>query len=101
MLIFVGRSCLGYFGRIPPCFNRGMRRVGFYRMLHFCINIAYIAYVLRAYKYALFPSEEQQTILEKTFGCCRLIYNTGLETKNTAYRMRAAAARAYRWAILS
>ena len=68
-----------------------MRRVGFYRMLHFCINISYIATVLRAYKYALFPSEEQQTVLEKTFGCCRLIYNSGLETKNTAYRMRGVS----------
>ena len=72
----------------PAFFRRGMRRVRFYRMLHFCIHIFYIAYVLRAYKYALFPSEEQRTVLEKTFGCCRLIYNTGLETKNTAYRMR-------------
>ena len=68
-----------------------MRRVGFYRMLHFCIHISYIAYVLRAYKYALFPNEEQRTVLEKTFGCCRLIYNTGLETKNTAYRMRGVS----------
>ena len=74
-----------------------MRRVGLYRMLHFRINISYIACVLRAYKYALFPSEEQQTVLEKTFGCCRLIYNTGLETKNTAplaaYRMRGISLR--------
>ena len=68
-----------------------MRRVGFYRMLHFCINTLYISRVLRAYKYALFPDEEQRTILEKTFGCCRLIYNSGLETKNTAYRMRGVS----------
>ena len=47
--------------------------------------------MLRAYKYALFPNEEQRTVLEKTFGCCRLIYNTGLETKNTAYRMRGVS----------
>ena len=47
--------------------------------------------MLRAYKYALFPNKEQRIVLEKTFGCCRLIYNTGLETKNTAYRMRGVS----------
>ncbi len=60
-------------------------------MLYFCISFSYIVHVLRAYKYALFPSEEQRTVLEKTFGCCRLVYNTGLETKNTAYRMRGVS----------
>ena len=64
------------------------RSGGFYRVLHFCISFLYIVDVLRAYKYALLPNEEQQVVLAKTFGCCRLIYNTGLETKNTAYQMR-------------
>ena len=44
--------------------------------------------MLRAYKYALFPDAEQSVQLAKTFGCVRFVYNAGLETKNTAYRMR-------------
>ena len=51
-------------------------------------NISYIRAMLRAYKYALFPDQEQSVQLAKTFGCCRFVYNAGLETKNTAYRMR-------------
>lgn len=47
--------------------------------------------MLRAYKYALFPDEEQSVQLAKTFGCCRFVYNAGLETKNTAYRMRGVS----------
>ena len=47
--------------------------------------------MLRAYKYALFPDQEQSTQLAKTFGCVRFVYNAGLETKNTAYRMRGVS----------
>ena len=47
--------------------------------------------MLRAYKYALFPDEEQRIVLAKTFGCCRFIFNTGLETKNIAYKMRGVS----------
>lgn len=34
--------------------------------------------MLRAYKYRIYPTEEQKVLLEKHFGCVRLIYNTGL-----------------------
>jgi putative transposase len=47
--------------------------------------------MLRAYKYRIYPNAEQQEVLAKTFGCVRLIYNSGLETKNTAYRMRGVS----------
>ena len=47
--------------------------------------------MLRAYKYALFPDQEQSTQLAKTFGCVRFVYNAGLETKNTAYQMRGVS----------
>jgi len=30
---------------------------------------------LRAYKYRLYPTEEQKVFLDKHFGCCRFIYN--------------------------
>jgi len=41
--------------------------------------------VLKTYKYRIFPSEEQQSLLINIFGQTRFIYNLGLETKITAY----------------
>ena len=31
--------------------------------------------MLRAYKYRIYPTEEQKVLLAKTFGCCRFVYN--------------------------
>jgi putative transposase len=39
----------------------------------------------RAYKYRVYPTDEQKTILAQTFGCCRFVYNWGLSTRKTAY----------------
>lgn len=36
-------------------------------------------------KYRIYPSEEQKVLLEKHFGCSRLIYNLGLECKTMAW----------------
>ena len=41
--------------------------------------------MLRAYKYALLPTDGQREHLSKVFGCCRVVYNLALETRNTAY----------------
>lgn len=41
--------------------------------------------MLRAYKYALLPTVGQREHLAKVFGCCRVVYNLALETRNTAY----------------
>ena len=41
--------------------------------------------MLKSYKYRIYPTPEQQTLINKTFGCCRFIYNLALETKNYAY----------------
>jgi len=37
--------------------------------------------MIRAYKYRLMPTDEQAETLAKWMGCCRFIYNLGLETK--------------------
>jgi len=38
---------------------------------------------IKAYKFRLYPSKASESLLNKTFGCCRLIYNTMLyEIKN-------------------
>ena len=34
--------------------------------------------ILKAYKYRIYPTNEQRTLLHKTFGCARFIYNWGL-----------------------
>ena len=42
--------------------------------------------MLRAYKYRIYPTEEQKGLLAKTFGCCRFVYNWALILKIEAYK---------------
>jgi putative transposase len=42
--------------------------------------------ILRAFKYRLYPTTEQQTAFAKHFGCARWLYNWGLNKKTTAYK---------------
>ena len=44
--------------------------------------------MLRAYKYRIYPTDEQKALLAKTFGCCRFVYNWALNLKITAYKER-------------
>lgn len=44
--------------------------------------------MLRAYKYRIYPTNEQKALLAKTFGCCRFVYNCALNLKITAYKER-------------
>lgn len=39
----------------------------------------------RAYKYRMYPTDEQKKILARTFGCCRFIYNWALRQKTDAF----------------
>lgn len=41
--------------------------------------------MLRAYKYGIYPNEEQKVLMAKTFGCVRFVYNWALETKKKAW----------------
>src|SRR6185312_8857975 len=41
--------------------------------------------MLRAYKYRIYPTNNQLVLIERTFGACRLIYNLALETKISAW----------------
>ena len=40
----------------------------------------------RAYKYKMKPAFKQQECLKKAFGCCRFIYNWGLDKKIQSYK---------------
>jgi putative transposase len=36
-------------------------------------------------KFRAYPNKEQQNLINRTFGCCRLVYNKGLVMRNDAY----------------
>ena len=38
-----------------------------------------------AYKFRIYPTKEQETLILKTFGCCRFIYNRMLNDKIQEY----------------
>lgn len=37
-------------------------------------------------KFRIYPNKEQKKLILKTFGCCRLIYNKGLDMRINAYK---------------
>ena len=39
----------------------------------------------KAYKYRIFPTKEQEVLINKTFGCCRYVFNNMLQYKKDAY----------------
>ena len=36
-------------------------------------------------KFRAYPNKEQKALINRTLGCCRLVYNKGLDMRNTAY----------------
>jgi putative transposase len=41
--------------------------------------------MLKAYKYRLYPTADQEVLFARTFGCCRKVYNWALDLKNKRY----------------
>lgn len=41
--------------------------------------------MLKAYKYRIYPTNEQKEQIAKTFGCCRFVYNRTLAYRKEAY----------------
>lgn len=41
--------------------------------------------MLKAYKYRLYPSNQQEEQIQKTFGCCRFVYNQTLAHRKNRY----------------
>lgn len=39
----------------------------------------------KAYKYRIYPNKKQQILIEKTFGCCRFVYNQTLAYRKELY----------------
>lgn len=42
--------------------------------------------MIKAYKYRLYPTAEQATFFEKSFGCCRYVYNWALQRRIETYQ---------------
>jgi putative transposase len=42
--------------------------------------------MLKAYKYRIYPNEQQKVLLTKSFGCCRWFYNYALNKTNEVYQ---------------
>ena len=40
----------------------------------------------KAYKYRIYPNKQQQELIQKTFGCCRFVYNYYLDKRIQAYK---------------
>lgn len=41
--------------------------------------------MLKAYKYRLYPNKQQIEQIQKTFGCCRFVYNQTLAYRKEIY----------------
>ena len=41
---------------------------------------------LKAYKYRIYPNKEQEILIQKTFGCCRFVYNQTLAYRIELYQ---------------
>ena len=44
--------------------------------------------MLKAYKYRIYPNNEQKIQIAKTFGCCRFVYNQTLAYRKDLYDKR-------------
>ena len=42
--------------------------------------------VIKGYKYRIYPNKEQEILINKTFGCCRFVYNQLLAKKIELYK---------------
>lgn len=42
----------------------------------------------RSYKFRIYPTQEQENIIQRTFGCCRFVYNHFLSKRIKAFRER-------------
>lgn len=42
--------------------------------------------MLKAYKYRIYPNKQQEEQIQKTFGCCRFVYNQALTYRNDKYK---------------
>ena len=44
--------------------------------------------MLKAYKYRIYPNKDQEMQIQKTFGCCRFVYNHTLFYRKELYESK-------------
>lgn len=44
--------------------------------------------MLKAYRYRIYPTQKQEELIQKTFGCCRFVYNQTLAYRKTLYETK-------------
>ena len=49
----------------------------------------------RAYEYRIYPNLKQRELIERTFGCCRWVFNKCLETRKTQYETTGRSSTCY------
>ena len=37
-------------------------------------------------KFRIYPNKEQRNLINQTLGCCKLVYNIGLDMRNKAFK---------------
>ena len=47
--------------------------------------------MLKAYKYRIYPNKQQEAQIQKTFGCCRFVYNQTLSYRKELYETKKEA----------
>lgn len=45
--------------------------------------------MLKAYKYRIYPNKSQEELIQKTFGCCRFVYNQILSYRKELYERQS------------
>ncbi|NES46456.1 helix-turn-helix domain-containing protein, partial [Moorena sp. SIO2C4] len=45
--------------------------------------------VEKAYRYRFYPTPEQETLLRRTLGCVRLVYNKALDARTSGWYKRS------------
>ena len=40
----------------------------------------------KSYKFRIYPNKKQEELIQKTFGCCRFVYNYMLSYKEEIYK---------------
>lgn len=55
--------------------------------------------ILKAYKYRIYPTSDQATLLNKTFGCCRVVWNRCVESFNAREQQASSTElkKGYEW----
>ena len=51
--------------------------------------------ILKSYKYRIYPNKQQETLIQKTFGCCRFVYNQTLAYRIELYKTQGKSLSKY------